>query len=218
MTTSGRLTGTIGTLPNTVAQQPSRIAKHNPTTPDSLELQAIFSEMHAAGVTDVAMEVSSSALVNHRVDYCHFDIGVFTNLTHDHLEEHQTMENYKHAKFRLFNRCRYGLINADNPVAEELQARANCEVLLTYGIDKAADFRAVNLHYDASGVEFTLVFQEIIRGVLLAMPRRFNVYNCLAAIGACYLSGLSPERIIQGIAAIGGVPVSGDSGSLIANR
>jgi UDP-N-acetylmuramoyl-L-alanyl-D-glutamate--2,6-diaminopimelate ligase len=102
---SGRKAGIIGTIENRVSNGIMKVEKLNPTTPDSIELQATLREMLDEGVTDVAMEVTSSALVNHRIDQCHFDIGIFTNLTQDHLDEHGTMENYKSAKMKLFKVC-----------------------------------------------------------------------------------------------------------------
>jgi UDP-N-acetylmuramoyl-L-alanyl-D-glutamate--2,6-diaminopimelate ligase len=157
------------------------------------------------GVTDVAMEVTSAALVNNRVDRCDIDIGVFTNLTPDHLDEHGTMENYKNAKLRLFRMCRYGVVNADDPIYKDIRSSSACDLLMTFGIDKSADFRAENIHYSTNGVNFTLNFNGIRKDVRFKVPGRFSVYNILAAIGACYLSGLTIDQIIRGVGCIEGV-------------
>lgn len=157
--TAGRKVGVIGTIENKVGEGKMKVEKLNPTTPDSIELQAGLREMIDEGVTDVAMEVSSSALVNHRVDRCHFDIGVFTNLTQDHLDEHGTMANYKNAKMKLFKMCRNGVVNADDAVCAEIKEYASCEKFLTYGINEQADIKAEKIQYKSDGVYFTLNFK-----------------------------------------------------------
>ena len=100
----GKSTGIIGTLGYELKDKEISVEKINPTTPESLELQDIFREFINKGAKNVVMEVTSSALSKHRVDYCNFNVGVFTNLSQDHLEEHGTMENYKNEKIKLFHK------------------------------------------------------------------------------------------------------------------
>lgn len=202
---SGRKTGIIGTIENRAGNTIMKVEKLNPTTPDSIELQATLREMKEAGVTDVAMEVTSSALENHRVDHCNFDIDVFTNLTQDHLDEHGTMENYKNAKLKLFKLCRRGVVNADEPVHSEIINNSSCECILSYGINNAADFMAEDIEYTISGVYFTLNHHGFRSRIHLKVPGKFSVYNALAAMAACYLSGLTLEQIIKGIGSVEGV-------------
>lgn len=202
---AGRKAGIIGTIENRVGSEMIKVEKLNPTTPDSIELQATLREMLDEGVTDVAMEVTSAALVNHRVDRCHFDIGVFTNLTQDHLDEHGTMENYKNAKMKLFKMCRYGIVNADDPVYFDLKGSASCDMIMTYGINNDADFKAEDIKYTIDGAKFTLNFNGVRNHIRIKVPGKFSVYNALAAIGACYLSGLTLEQIIKGMESIEGV-------------
>ena len=95
----GRKTGIIGTIQNCIGD---KVLHADRTTPESLELQELFDEMYKEGVNDVIMEVSSHSLDLHRVDCCDFDLGMFTNLTEDHLDYHITMENYRDAKAILF--------------------------------------------------------------------------------------------------------------------
>lgn len=202
---TGRKTGIIGTIENRTGSGILKVEKLNPTTPDSIELQAMLREMLDEGVTDAALEVTSSALVNYRVEHCQFHIGVITNLTQDHLDEHGTMENYKNAKMKLFKMCRYGVVNADIPIYSEIRENASCEKIISYGIDADADFRAENIQYAINGVGFTLNFCGRKRDIWLQVPGKFSVYNALAAAGACYLSGLSPEQIVKGLEKIKGV-------------
>lgn len=200
----GRKVGIIGTIENTLGDKILEVEKKNPTTPDSIELQSSFQEMLKNNVTDVVMEVSSIALVEHRVDQCDFDIGVFTNLTQDHLDEHGSMENYKDAKLKLFKMCKLGIINLDDSYAEEFIREATCMVY-TYGIDKAADYRALQINYTLEGVSFTLSYKGEAREVTLRVPGKFSVYNALAAIASVHRLGLPLEDIIKGIASIGTV-------------
>jgi UDP-N-acetylmuramoyl-L-alanyl-D-glutamate--2,6-diaminopimelate ligase len=197
--------GIIGTIENTIDGQKMRAKKLNPTTPDSIELQQSFAEMLDYGVAYAVIEVTSSALAQNRVYGCEFDIGVFTNLTQDHLEEHGTMENYRNAKLKLFKMCKKAIINIDDAVAVDIMSTANCE-FITYGIENACDFRAVNIKYTTSGVKFNLEHNGEARQVELNMPGRFSVYNALAAIASCYALGLNLDDIIKGVKAINGVP------------
>lgn len=216
----GRKAGIIGTIENRVGCEKVKAEKLNPTTPDSIELQATLREMLDKGVTDVAMEVTSAALDNHRVDKCYFDIGVFTNLTQDHLDEHGTMENYKNAKLRLFKMCRYGIVNADDPVYADIRKSATCDMILSYGINNQADLKAENIQYMMDGVRFTLNFDGMKKNMRISVPGKFTVYNALAAIGICYLSGLTVEQIAKGIEMIEGVkgrfePIPNKKGLLV---
>ena len=201
----GRKSGIIGTVENSIGGKKLTVEKLNPTTPDSIELQESFYEMLKEGVEHVAMEVTSSALGGERVYKCDFNIGVFTNFTQDHLEEHGTMENYKRAKMKLFKMCKKGIINADDSIAEEIKENATCDIV-TYGIDKEADFRAFDIKYSATGVNFSLNYKGLIKNIVLNVPGKFSVYNALAAISACYLSGLNLDEIILALQGIHGVP------------
>jgi UDP-N-acetylmuramoyl-L-alanyl-D-glutamate--2,6-diaminopimelate ligase len=203
--TAGRNAGIIGTIENRAGKNQIKIEKVNPTTPDSIELQATLREMLESGVTDVAMEVTSIALENHRVDQCKFNIGVFTNLTQDHLDEHGTMENYKNAKLKLFKMCRYGIVNSDDEVFSEIKNQSTCEKILSYGINNDADLKAKDIQYTINGVRFTLLFNDSNYKVNINIPGKFTVYNALAAIGVCYYSGLTMEQIIKGLGKIEGV-------------
>jgi UDP-N-acetylmuramoyl-L-alanyl-D-glutamate--2,6-diaminopimelate ligase len=197
--------GIIGTIENTVAGQRMKTNKLNPTTPDSIELQGSLAEMLCYGATHAAIEVTSSALSQDRVYGCEFDIGVFTNLTQDHLEEHGTMENYKNAKLKLFKMCKKGIINIDDAAAVDIISTADCE-LITYGIENVCDFRATNIKYTSSGVNFNLEHNSEIRKASINIPGRFSVYNALSAIASCYCLGMDLDDIIKGVKAISEVP------------
>ena len=136
--TIGHKVGIVGTIENRIGD---KILHADRTTPESLELQELFYEMKQENVTDVVMEVSSHSLDLHRVDGIEYNIGIFTNLTQDHLDYHKTMENYKIAKSLLFQRSEKSVINIDDNAGEFMKQNAKGEVL-TFGIDKQADITA----------------------------------------------------------------------------
>ncbi|WP_102399352.1 UDP-N-acetylmuramoyl-L-alanyl-D-glutamate--2,6-diaminopimelate ligase [Haloimpatiens massiliensis] len=200
----GRKVGVIGTIENRIGNKTLKTQKKNPTTPDAIELQESFNEMIELDVKDVVMEVSSSALDNYRVYKCDFDMGIFTNLTQDHLEEHGTMENYKNAKMKLFKMCRLGIINSDDKVSKEIKHNAKCDII-TYGIHTSCDFKARDICYSLEGVNFILDFHGVLKKVSFKIPGKFSVYNALAAIAACYFLGIPLDIIIEEISNITGV-------------
>lgn len=197
--------GIIGTIQNTVAGHKMKTEKLNPTTPDSIELQKTFAEMLDYEATHAVMEVTSSALSQDRVYGINFDTAVFTNLTQDHLEEHGTMENYKNAKLKLFKMCRKAVINIDDPVSADIMNTADCKII-TYGIENPSDFRAVNIRYTDTGVEFDMECKYGNKSVRINVPGRFSVYNGLAAIASCCALGMDIDEVIEGAKSIKGVP------------
>ncbi|QAA33142.1 UDP-N-acetylmuramoyl-L-alanyl-D-glutamate--2,6-diaminopimelate ligase [Clostridium manihotivorum] len=197
--------GVIGTIQNTLLGQKMKTEKLNPTTPDSIELQSTFSEMVELGATHSVVEVTSSALAKDRVYGCEFDVGVFTNITQDHLEEHGTMENYKVAKLKLFNMCKNAVVNVDDPFSIEILASSKCKVL-GYGVNKKCDFQAQDIEYNNSSVHFNLIHDNKTFKVELNVPGRFSVYNVLAAIASCNLIGFELVEVIEAVKEIKGVP------------
>lgn len=129
------------------------------------------------------------ALLTHRVDRAFIDVGVFTNLTQDHLDDHGTMESYKSAKLMLFQGlCRRAVINADDPVGAEIQALMP-DAVTTYAVDAEADYRATDLVVDAAGSRFTLHHDGSKYPAAIPVPGRFSVSNALATLAACHLLG-----------------------------
>lgn len=192
---AGKKTGVIGTIENRIGEQ---VIPTERTTPESLELQALLDNMRTENVTDVMMEVSSHSLDLHRVDGIDYDIGIFTNLTQDHLDYHKTMENYKIAKSLLFARSKTSIINLDDAAGEFMRSAAKGNVL-TYAIEKPADLQATEIKIDAQGTRFILWYQQKQYAFSLHTPGRFSVYNALAAIGACLTLGISMDIILNGI-------------------
>ncbi len=197
----GQKVGLIGTNQNMIGD--TVIPSHH-TTPDSLELMRLFDRMAEEKVDAVVMEVSSHSLALDRVASCEFDIGAFTNITQDHLDFHETMENYILAKAELFKKCRTGLLNVDDPSWTKLKEESSCNIM-TYGINNPCDITAKNIDYKATGVEFDLAYGDKSQRISLPIPGGFSVYNAMTAAGICLAAGLSLEEIANGLKSAKGV-------------
>ncbi len=192
---SAQKVGLIGTIVNSVGND---VLPAERTTPESYDLQALFNEMNEKSVNSVVMEVSSHALELHRVSCSDYDIGVFTNLSQDHLDFHETFENYLNAKIKLFGMCKKALVNIDSEYGERVKNAAKCQVY-TFGIEKDADIRAVNIVKNPDSVEFDLISPWVTDRIRVNIPGKFSIYNALAAIGCSLLSGISIENIKAGL-------------------
>lgn len=202
-----RSTGLIGTVEMRIGDE--RI-KSERTTPEATDLQALFAVMRERGVEAVAMEVSSHALVLGRVDGCVFDIGVFTNLSPEHMEFHSDMEDYFQAKAQLFTpkRSRLGVVNVDDEYGRRLAKEATVPVV-TYSAEghPDADWRAEDVRVGRLDSTFTVVGPKGERiSATSPLPGPFNVANTLAAIVALAVAGLDPQSAADGVAAVPGVP------------
>ena len=199
---AGAKVGLIGTNQNMIG---SEVIPTERTTPESFEVQKLFARMRDAGCTHVVMEASSHALVLDRIYGVPFAVGIFTNLTQDHLDFHETMEAYCDAKALLFQRCGTGVCNADDPWTERLLRNASCKVL-TYG-KNAADLRAEEIVLESDHIAFAAVTAEERVSVRVNIPGGFMVYNTLDVLGAALALGISLE---QSAAILAGVkPVKG---------
>ena len=197
----GAKVGLVGTIQNMIGDE---VLHTERTTPESLELQALFRHMADAGCTHVVMEVSSHALCLHRVDGVIFDVGVFTNLTQDHLDFHKTMEEYCRAKAMLFARSKVGAVNVDDPWAKEILAHATCPVI-TYSAKGQAALEATDIRLEPHHVAFTAHYQGTETACTLGIPGAFSVYNALSALSAALALGIAPEKAAASLATARGV-------------
>lgn len=187
-------TGVIGTIENRIGDD---VISTSRTTPESIELQELFAKMVEANVNDVIMEVSSHALDLHRVDGSHFDVGVFTNLSLDHLEYHNTMENYRDAKRKLFDMCKVAIVNIDEEAGRYIINNCRCNKFITYGCDNnEAILNAHNIKNNIVGTSFHIMVEGIDHTIEIQTPGKFSVYNALASIGVCLSLGV-PMDIIK---------------------
>ena len=216
----GLKVGLIGTNQNMIGD---RILPAERTTPESIELQELFRLMKDGGCSHVVMEVSSHSLVLERVAGIDYAVSAYTNLSRDHLDFHETMEEYARSKALLFEKqSRAAVINLDDDWAEYMIGRANCPVMTYSTRDGAADLFADNIVLKAAGVSYDLRYKGEVYPISLGIPGLFSVYNSLDVIGCCLQLGLSPEAIAEALATAPGVkgrvevvPTDGDYTILI---
>lgn len=193
------------------------------TTPDAHDVQHYLAKMVEAGLTHVVLETTSHGLAQYRVDACEFDVGVVTNITHEHMDEHGNYENYRAAKARLFSSLewtkekphpqgavpgnpRLGVINRDDRSFEYLNELIKTKKV-NYGLRDSADVRAVDVKYSSSGIEFTAISNDFRVGIKSSLVGSYNISNCLAALTATvYGLGIAPETAARGIASLDGIP------------
>ena len=186
------------------------------TTPDAPDVQRYLARMVAAGLTHVILETTSHGLAQYRTDASEYDVAVVTNITHEHLDEHGSYENYRAAKARLFQLLaetaakpqgnpRLAVLNRDD-LSYEYLARLVPGPQACYGLDACADIRAESVLYSPQGIRFEAVGEGFRIPVTSPLVGEFNVSNCLAALTAAVRGlGIDPEIAVGGIAALMGV-------------
>ncbi len=201
---SGLKCGFIGT-PGTYYN--GRFFEQNLTTPDPVELFKIFYDMRASGVEAVVMEVSAHAIFYDKICGINFEGAVFTNLTQDHLDFFQTMEEYKQAKLKFFRdyKTKFIVTNSDDEVGREIAKMYPSSI--TYGIDNPADVFAIDLSTSTNGQQFVMNLFDCIYDMKINLLGKFNAYNALAASTASALFGIK-TRMIK-VALEGAKPVEG---------
>jgi UDP-N-acetylmuramoyl-L-alanyl-D-glutamate--2,6-diaminopimelate ligase len=204
---AGRKSALLGTVEYHVA---GRVIPAPHTTPEALEIERLFADALGAGATEAVMEVSSHALEQQRVYGIPFDVAVFTNLTRDHLDYHQTMDRYFDAKRVLFEGCgaeppRVAVLNVDDGHGRKLAASSRSAERITYGLS-VGDFRAARIDTGRGGTRFDIVTPSGTLPVWSPLVGTVNVYNILAAAAAAHARGCSFPEIETGIAALTCVP------------
>ena len=206
---SGIKTGLMGTVRYEIGD---RVIPAQRTTPESLEVQQMMAQMLKANCEACVMEVSSHALEQKRVLGVEFDVGIFTNLTRDHLDYHGTMENYFAAKQKLFTALAGGakrgaaVINIDDTFGARLASVSRVEVQLTYGMQRTARLRATKIELNADGSRFVVEAPERKFALRLPLIGRHNIYNALAAVGAGLALKLDVVKIQAALNALPPVP------------
>ncbi len=196
---AGKKVGLIGTIATYINGK--RLGDSERTTPESLELQKLFSQMVKEKVEVVVMEVSSQSLKLHRVDGCDFDIVLFTNLSEDHISpnEHPDMQDYFNSKLKLFEMCKVGIVNTDDLHGAKIPDMFPDSQITTYGIDNFANVLAKDITITNSYVDFRVKITDRNERVKTCIPGRFSVYNSLAAICVAKKFGIDPETIKQAL-------------------
>ncbi|MFI2780605.1 UDP-N-acetylmuramoyl-L-alanyl-D-glutamate--2,6-diaminopimelate ligase [Streptomyces sp. ALB3] len=202
----GARAGVIGTAGSRIGDELIPMPRSVLTTPESPDLQYLLGCMRDRGVDTVVLEATSMGLLTHRIDRTFVDVGVFTNLSQDHLDDHGTMDNYRDAKLRLFQGlCGHAVVNADDPVGARIAAMMPGAVT-TYALDTDADYRATDLVVDASGTRFTLHHDGRKYPAAIPAPGRFSVSNALATVAACHILGHGLAGLVSALERMPQIP------------
>ncbi|WP_032752419.1 Mur ligase family protein, partial [Streptomyces sp. NRRL B-1381] len=198
--------GVIGTAGSRIGDEVIPMPPSVLSTPESPDLQYLLGHMRDRACGTVVLEATSMGLLTHRLDRTFVDIGVFTNLTQDHLDDHGTMENYRDAKLRLFQGlCRRAVVNADDPVGAGIR-KLMPGAVTTYALDGDADYRASDLAVDASGSRFTLHHEGRKYPAAIPSPGRFSISNALATVAACHLLGHGLAGLVDALERMPQIP------------
>ena len=202
----GRQTGLLGTVKSVIGGAELAVER---TTPEAIDLQRAFRAMLDAGDVACVMEVSSHALQLGRVDASHFAVGVFTNLTQDHLDFHPTMEDYFQAKRKLFTSvgARTAVLNLDDPYGLRLATDPEISQPITFSLDHpGATYRADQVRTGLGGSRFILHSPDGVAELSSPLRGRFNVSNVMAAFAAARSLGVSFDTAVSAIEQAGQVP------------
>ena len=211
---SHRRPGLLGTIKYDLLGQDEIEVKH--TTPEAPDLQYFLSEMVSNGCCSAVMEVSSHAIVQKRTAHVDFDVAVFTNLSHDHLDFHGDMTNYYEAKRGLFdqliddakNNGKVAVINSDDEWGRKLVNYLSGKGVktVTYGLSNGSDFRASDISRRRTGTEFIIEAGPRKLKTSIPLIGRFNVYNALAALASCVASGLNFRETAKNLKELPQIP------------
>lgn len=205
LTSADNKVGLIGTIK---ISDGDKEIESNSTTPESRDLQDYFNQMINNGCKYCAMEVSSHALALNRVAQTKYKVGVFTNLTPDHLDFHKDLEDYRNAKEKLFYMTtNANVINIDDEGGKVIYENIKnlYTKCYTYAIDHEADFMAKDIKIEARGVSYKLVTPTYEEDIFVPVPGKFTVYNTLAVIATCYALEIPKEIVLNGLKNTGGV-------------
>ncbi len=205
---AGLKTGVIGTIEMKIND---KVVPSNLTTPESLDLQRFFRDCLSEGVSHVVMEVSSHALAMKRVRGVQFDRAVYTNLSHDHLDFHRTMEAYFDTKMQLFRMLgsqkndAAGIVNIDDGYSEAVMEETNCATV-TYSLKKKADVTVKVISSGLSQMTALVSLDGMSFEVSTPLVGEFNAYNIAAACALAKSLGIGADVMKQGIEAVKNVP------------
>lgn len=211
LTAAGYTVGLVGTVEYRCG---SVVLPAERTTPESSDLQSLLARMRGLGAWGAVLEVSSHSLALHRVDGCEFDVGIFTNLTQDHLDFHGTMEAYAAAKARLFQMLGVGrqksddaaaVVNGDDAWAAFMVRERGIRVI-RFGLSTPADIRVLQMHLDLAGIRATIGSPWGQIEVTSPLVGRHNLANMLGAAGACLHLGVHRSQVEAGVAGLHAVP------------
>lgn len=200
---AGHKVGLLGTI-HTEIDTMEVPAKY--TTPEAWDLNALLARMVLANCSCAVMEASSQALDQMRLWGLRFEVGVFTNLTQDHLDYHKTFENYYEAKKSLFRQVETMVVNLDDAYGKRLVAECNVPRVITISAsDDNADYTAHNVQLSAADVRFEMVARGSIQRVKFPMPGEYSVHNALMAAASAIAMGVTPAAAVAALSGSHGV-------------
>lgn len=199
---SNKKTSLIGTICNIVGD---KVYESERTTPESRDLQKLFKDMTEDKSEVCIMEVSSHSLDLKRVFGVNFKVGIFTNLTQDHLDYHDSMESYFEAKMKLFDSSEYAVINIDDSYGKKAVKRLKGKIV-TYGLTPEADIFATDVKLSSEGASFNLNYKGEVENININLPGKFNVYNALGCISAAIVLNIPIKDIKKGLESLKSVP------------
>ncbi len=213
LSAAGHAVGSIDSVAATIGGAESPTGFHT-TTPDAPEVQAYLAEMVAAGMEYAVVETTSHGLAQHRVAAVEYDVAAVTNITHEHLDYHGSLEAYRQAKARLFRSLatsyrkpgvdKVAVLNRDDS-SYDLLKDIPADRQLSYGLDAGVDFRAGEVAVSPSGLHLTITTPDGVLHISSPLVGRYNVHNILAAVAVAWSQGVAPEAIVEGIAQVRGV-------------
>lgn len=201
----GHKTGLVGTIANYVGdvKVDSKL-----TTPESNDLNRLFYDMIEAGCSHAIMEVSSHSLVLNRVYGLDFSAAIFSNITSDHLDFHNTFDEYLHAKKILFDGLgsnSFAIINSDDASGKEIVKDCKAK-LISYGMSDNSDYQIKNINYDLTGTDFTITNKNVDYKIHTTLIGTFNAYNAASAFATAHSLGIDANKIVEGIKSSPQVP------------
>ena len=202
---NNRTSSSLGTLGfNT----PSGMISTGFTTPESIELQQILDTIKKGGIEYVPMEISSHAIELYRTNDVDINIAIFTNIGHDHLDFHKSIDNYFNAKLKLFtklNKNSLAILNYDDPYTEKIIKKINCNYL-TYGFSNNADLSIKEYNLKINHSSAVLSYNNKLIKVDTQLIGKFNLYNLSAAILCAIKLGINKNSIVKSIEKFSSVP------------
>ena len=198
--TAGHKTAIMGTLGTFIGGEKY---EQKLTTPDPMDFHRLLKIIADKGCEYAVMELSAHALYLKKTEPVKFAAGVFTNLSHDHLDDFMTMERYSEAKKLLFKdgKCKVAVVNADDKLASFMTDEFN-GTLVTYGMLSGSKYVAERVKCNLSDVTYDVKIGDKSHHVVMNIPGRFNVYNSLASIAACIELGIDEEKVLNGVSKI----------------
>ncbi len=202
---AGYKTGLVGTIANYVGDEK---VDSKLTTPEANDLNRFFYDMIEAGCSHAIMEVSSHSLVLNRVFGLDFSAAIFSNITSDHLDFHNTFDEYLNAKKILFDGLSsnsFALINSDDASGKEIVKDCKAK-LISYGMSDNLDYQIKNIKYDLNGTDFTITNKNVNYKIHTTLIGTFNAYNAASAFATAHSLGIDANKIVEGIKSSPQVP------------